>query len=179
MDKTISAHVLLKEKSSAPTIAVSTIVGWGVKAPGNIGAILRLAANFSCPNVLFVEGSGTKHNLRLIRKTAVDAPSHIDWSFLTPERFVREVAPDLKLIGLETSHCSVDLREAVWPQGCALMIGSESRGLPEEAIELCTKVLHIPTCGPLHSLNVSHALAIALYSAACGQPPPAHDSQSR
>ena len=60
---------------------------------------------------------------------------------------------------------SVDLREAQWPQDCALMVGSESFGLPDEALALCQFAIHIPICGPLKSLNVSHALAIALFDA--------------
>ncbi len=170
MDRTVSTHVLLTDLERvrpAPSGPVSTIVGWGVRAPGNIGAIVRLAANFGCHRVLFIEKPGAKHNLRLILRTAVDAPSHVDWSFVTPAHFTEEWAPRWPLVGVETSHRSVDLREAEWPQECALMVGGESKGLPPEAVALCQQVVHIPTSGPLHSLNVSHALAIALYGAAC------------
>ena len=178
MDSTVSAHILLTElerERSTPTAPISTIVGWGVQAPGNIGALVRLAANFGSRRVLFVESLGTKHNLRLIRKTAVDAASHVDWSFVTPAQFVNEWAPQWPLVGLETSRRSVDLRDARWPRDCALIVGGESRGLPAEAVALCQHMVHIPTCGPLHSLNVSHALAIALYRAASARQNPLPD----
>ena len=169
MDRTVSTHVHLTAPAraqTAPTVPVSTIIAWGVKTPGNIGAILRLAANFGCGRVLLVEEPGVEHNLRRILRTAVAAPSYVEWSFVTPEAFVNEWAPRWPIVGLETSVCSVDLQEAQWPADCALMVGAESNGLPDRAVALCEQVVHIPTCGPLHSLNVSHALAIALYGSA-------------
>lgn len=168
IDRTVSAHVLLTDPErvqAAPTVPVSTIVGWGVRAPHNIGAIVRLAANFGCGRVLFVEKPGGKHNLNLIRRTAVAAPSHVEWSFVTPEEFSEEWAFRWPIVGVETSLRSVDLREVQWPVDCALMVGAEGKGLPDRAVALCEQVAHISTCGPLHSLNVSHALAIALYGA--------------
>ena len=173
MDSTVSAHLLLTDperRRAAPETPVAAVVGWGLQAPENIGAIVRLAANFGCRRALFVEPEGRKHSLRRIRRTAVDAPRHVDWSFVTPERFAAAWAPRWPLVGLETTRRSVDLRDAAWPRACALMVGGGSRGLPPPAVALCQQVVHIPTPGPLHSLNVSHALAIALYGAACGSP---------
>ncbi len=170
MDRTVSTHLFLsdsKRAQVAPTVPVSTIVGWGVKVPGNIGAILRLAANFGCGRVLLVEEPGVKHNMRRILKTAVDAPLHVDWSFVSPDEFTEEWVPRWPIVGVETSLRSVDLREVHWPADCALMVGAEGKGLPDHAVALCETVVHIPTPGALHSLNVSHALAIALYGAAC------------
>ena len=45
------------------------------------------------------------------------------------------------------------------------MVGSERYGLPDQALALCELTFHLPVCGPLKSLNVSHALAIALFDA--------------
>ena len=144
---------------------VSSVVAWDVRAPDNIGAIVRLAANFACERVLFVEAAGTPHNHRRIRKAAVSAPSHVEWGFMSAAEFSEARIAARPIVGLETSRRSVDLRKADWPQDCSLMVGSESYGLPDEALALCQFTLHIPVCGPLKSLNVSHALAIALFEA--------------
>lgn len=177
MDSTISAHALfrgLEDVGSAPNVPVSAVIAWGVRAPDNIGAIVRLAANFACDRVFFVEERGTAHNQRRIRKAAVSAPSHVDWCFLTPAEFAAQHSATQSIVGLETSRESVDLRKTQWPQGCALMVGGERLGLPDEALRLCRCTVHIPACGPLRSLNVSHALAIALFGAACQQTTPYH-----
>ena len=36
---------------------------------------------------------------------------------------------------------------------------------PDEALAMCEFAIHIPIGGPLKSLNVSHALAIAMFEA--------------
>ncbi len=167
MDSALNAHALFqgsRQERAAGTQRVSSIVAWDVAVPDNIGAIVRLAANFAVERVFFVEAPGTEHNYRRIRKTAVNAPAHVDWGFMSPAEFA-EARSGVPLVGLETSRESVDLREAPWPQECALMVGSESFGLPDEALALCQFVINIPMCGPLKSLNVSHALSIALFEA--------------
>jgi len=169
MDRTLSAYELLRGADS-PRLTVATpvsrIVGWGVRAPDNIGAIIRLAANFGCPRVLFVEEPGVPHNMRRIRKSAVDGPTHVEWAFVTPAEFIEQHAAAGPIVGLETSRDSVALCRASWPEACTLMAGSESHGLPAEAVALCASMVHIPVGGPLPSLNVSHALAVALFAAA-------------
>ncbi len=163
MDTTVSAHTFFDGPASKTPI--STIIAWGVRAPANIGSIARLAANFACDRVFFVDEQEVAHNQRLIRKTSVNAASHVDWSFVRPAEIVSQHPATQPIIGLETSRESTDLRQMQWPQGCALMIGGERYGLPDEALALCQSTVHIQVCGPLKSLNVSHALGIALFVA--------------
>lgn len=168
MDSAVNARALFQGSRGERAVGakhVSSIIAWEVRAPENIGAIVRLAANFACQRVFFVEAAGTEHNHRRIRKTAVSAPSHLQWEFVTAAEFAATPIARQTIVGLETSHGSVDLREAQWPSECALMVGSESYGLPDEALALCAFTIHIPIAGPLKSLNVSHALAIALFDA--------------
>ncbi len=167
MDSEVNARTLFRGsrgERAVGTQRVSTVVAWDVRAPDNIGAIVRLAANFACERVLFVEAADTPHNHRRIRKTAVGAPSHVQWGFVSPAEFSEVELAD-PIVGVETTRGSVDLRDAQWPRACALMVGSESLGLPDEALAMCQFTTHIPVCGPLKSLNVSHALAIALFDA--------------
>lgn len=168
MDSEVNARALFqgsRGERAAGTPRVATIIAWDVRAPDNIGAIVRLAANFGCERVLFVETSDAPHNYRRIRKAAVSAPEHVEWGFVSPVELAEARRPAHPIVGVETTQRSVDLREAPWPRECALMVGSESYGLPDEALALCQSTVHIPLCGPLKSLNVSHALAIALFDA--------------
>jgi len=168
MDREVNARTLFQGSRGERTAGarrVSTVIAWDVRAPDNIGAIVRLAANFACERVLFVEAADTPHNYRRIRKTAVSAPSHVEWGFVSAAELSEAPIAGQPIIGVETTHASVDLREAHWPRDCALMVGSESYGLPDEALALCRLTVHVPICGPLKSLNVSHALAIALFDA--------------
>jgi tRNA (cytidine32/uridine32-2'-O)-methyltransferase len=52
----------------------------------------------------------------------------------------------------------------------ALVFGRESQGLSREETFACTQVVRIPLPGPMQSLNLSHAVAIALYAFFGGNP---------
>ncbi len=168
MDSAVNARALFQGRQGERAVGakrVSSVIAWDVRGPENIGAIVRLAANFACERVFFVERAPAAHNHSRIRKTAVSAPSHVEWGFVSAAAFSATAVALQPIVALETSLGSVDLREAQWPRECALMVGSESYGLPDEALALCQFTIHIPICGPLKSLNVSHALAIAMFDA--------------
>lgn len=52
----------------------------------------------------------------------------------------------------------------------ALVFGRESQGLSREETFACSQVVRIPLPGPMQSLNLSHAVAIALYAFFGGNP---------
>ena len=55
---------------------------------------------------------------------------------------------------------NLDLTEKV-----AILMGNENRGLSEEMIKNCDKLIYIPMRGMIQSLNVSVATAVILYEA--------------
>ena len=59
------------------------------------------------------------------------------------------------------------MTEVAYRPGDALLFGPESAGLPEEVLELpwLDDVVHIPMRPGLRSLNLSNAVAIAVYEA--------------
>ena len=55
------------------------------------------------------------------------------------------------------------ISEIAWPERVALILGTESVGLPDEFLASCSSVARIPQFGPVASLNVAIAHGMASY----------------
>lgn len=74
------------------------------------------------------------------------------------------------IVGIEQTNTSQSIYDFKWPQKSLIVVGHESRGIAEDVLALCDSTVEIPMYGLPFSLNVSHALAIAL-NAYCQQYP--------
>lgn len=100
-----------------------------------------------------------------IHKTALGAEDSVD--ILHHPNF-GELVISLKKQGftvtaLEQSSSSIPLKSFRAATKLALVLGTETTGLPADVLALCEQVLEIPMLGQKESLNVSVAGAIALY----------------
>ncbi len=128
--------------------------------PNNLGAILRSADWFGFETVLLSESSVEYTNPKTVRASMgslfhLNIAADLDFSKLLPA--LRE---HLYLIG---SH----VREGNSPHACrrpaALVLGSESHGLPEPLLALMNERWRIPGRGHAESLSLPQAAAIMMY----------------
>lgn len=137
-------------------------VALGVQDPGNLGAIARVAEAAGAAALVTVKGTADAFGPKAIRGSMgsvlrlpvfeVDSPA------LVRERGFRLAAL--------VPRGGTDFREAELSPPLAVLFGSESRGLPDEALALATLRLTIPMKGGVESLNVATAAALVLYEAA-------------
>lgn len=138
-----------------------------VTDPHNVGAILRSAAVFGAAGLVMTR----RHSPRLNGVLAKSASGALE---LVPVALVQNLSralQDLKdagftLLGLDgtASDCIEDTDWTSRP--IALVMGAEGKGLRELTQKTCDRLVKITTGGPIDSLNVSNAAAVALHTAA-------------
>lgn len=144
----------------APLIAVIE----SVEKPGNVGAILRSADAAGVDAVIICDPKCDLYNPNIIRSSigavftlqiAVCSTSEaIAW---LKERNITVYTAQLQDSEL---YYKSDMTE-----GCAIVMGSEDKGLGNEWREAADRHIRIPMLGRLDSLNVSVSAAILLYEA--------------
>jgi tRNA G18 (ribose-2'-O)-methylase SpoU len=138
------------------------VAAWQTINPENIGNMIRLADNIGASDV-FILGSNFQLRMASIKKTAGLSFANIQLTFITPEDFFNQLPADYSLAALETCNNSTNLYETKLPAKIAFLLGNERNGLPDEILQQCPMKLHIPMTGNCKSMNVSHALSVALF----------------
>jgi tRNA (cytidine/uridine-2'-O-)-methyltransferase len=135
------------------------------KIPGNTGSAIRLAAVTGC-ELHLVEPLGFDFSDAQLRRAGLDyhdlahVTVHADlaaaWEALLPAR-----------VFAFSARATRPFTEIAYERGDVLLFGSETTGLPEavRADPNVTGLLQIPMLPSRRSLNLSNAIAVAVYEA--------------
>jgi len=134
----------------------------GVQDPGNVGTILRTADAFGADGLILLPGCADLYNPKTVRASMGAIFRCSVWSCTLEELRQRLEEAKLPLLGAALREDTVDVREADLRRAVAL-VGSEGRGLSEEALEACDLTIRIPMRERCESLNAAIAAAALLW----------------
>ncbi len=135
----------------------------GVQEPGNAGAIVRVAEAFAASGVVFLKGTVNPYNPKSLRASAGSLFRLPCIHAVEDSALVDAVRRNgLQLFGMFPDG-AIPVHEAVLRHPCAIVIGSEGRGV-RPAFSSGATGLRIPTT-KVESLNAAVAAGIVLYEA--------------
>jgi 23S rRNA (guanosine2251-2'-O)-methyltransferase len=140
-----------------------------VTDPHNVGAILRSSAVFGASGLVMTRRHSPPLN-GVLAKSASGALELIPVALVANlSRALEELkSAGFAIVGLDGT-AEHPIEDIDWSRPTALVMGSEGKGLRELTRKTCDSLARISTDGPVASLNVSNAAAIALYAAMLGR----------
>jgi 23S rRNA (guanosine2251-2'-O)-methyltransferase len=134
-----------------------------VTDPHNVGAILRSALAFGADAMI----STSRHapaETGVLAKAASGALDRLPLIAIPNLARALDQLADMGFVrvGLD-SEGDVAIEAALYGDRVALVLGAEGKGLRRLTRENCDRVARLDMAGPLASLNVSNAAAVALY----------------
>jgi 23S rRNA (guanosine2251-2'-O)-methyltransferase len=139
----------------------------GVTDPHNLGAIMRSAVGSGATG-LVVGRHRSAHLSPTAVKAAAGAVEHLPVALVSgvPAALAELAAAGVWTVGLDVDGSGVVWDLEVATEALAVVLGAEGRGLSRLARQRCELTRRIPLLGPLASLNVSAAAAVACFEVA-------------
>lgn len=138
------------------------VVAVGLRTPENVGAIIRQAEAAGSRRVILVDTRCAADTTR-IGRIARSADRYLQVDHMNTDMFIRTLSELAPLVAVEITSTSGNLYQTALPAQCCLVTGAEREGIPPVILEQCEAAVHIPMYGQNTSMNVSHALTLALY----------------
>ncbi|WP_320670044.1 TrmH family RNA methyltransferase [Patulibacter defluvii] len=139
----------------------------GVRDPGNVGTAIRAAHALGASSVALGPGTADPYGPKAVRASMGSL-------FALP--LARAAGPDElpgTTVALALRRGAVLRADAEWLEtalagdGVSLLVGAEREGLPDDLVDRCDHVAHLPIDGA-ESLNAAMAATVALYELARG-----------
>jgi tRNA (cytidine/uridine-2'-O-)-methyltransferase len=132
--------------------------------PANTGNIGRTCVAASV-RLHLIEPMGFQINEKQVKRAGLDYWDKLDYRIYESFPDFLEKNPGAKIY-MATTKAKHVYSDASFEDGCYIMFGKESAGIPEEIlVDYEETTIRIPMFGDIRSLNLSNSVAIVLYEA--------------
>jgi len=142
-----------------PTLHIALL---NPEIPGNTGNVGRLAAGVGA-RLHLIHPLGFDTSEKAVRRAGLDYWRHVDL-LEHPDLAAFEAWADRRPVIAFSAKAERIYTQVAYPPGVVLLFGCETRGLPPEVVARYPAV-RLPLPGPVRSLNLSNAVAVAVYGA--------------
>ena len=145
--------------TAAPTATgVITLVCCGIQDPGNLGTIIRIADWFGIKQIVCSEDTADLYNPKVVQST-MGSIFRVQLYYTDLQHWLQK-QQGVRIFASLLEGKDVTKMEPI-TEGI-LLIGNESKGIPEELIQLSQVKISIPGKGNAESLNAAVAAGIIL-----------------
>ena len=138
------------------------LVAQALRDPGNLGTMLRTGDAVGAGGLILLDDSADPFSVEAVRASMgavfAQAVAQASWDEFLP--WLRAGEGQLVAASLREA---VPYRGAPYEAPCFIMVGNESRGLPEEYEAACDMRVTMPMRGRADSLNAAVAAAVLAY----------------
>lgn len=140
------------------------LVAQALRDPGNLGTMLRTGDAVGAGGLILLDDCADPFSVEAVRASmgAVFTQAVVQARWEEFEGWLREAEGQLVAASLRDAQ---DYRHAPYAAPCFLMVGNESRGLPEVYEMACDLRVTMPMRGRADSLNAAVAAAVLAYEA--------------
>jgi TrmH family RNA methyltransferase len=162
----VAAEAWLPDRSLADLRlgAEGLVVGaYETHDPGNLGTLIRTAHAVGAAGLLAVGEGADPYSPKVVRAT-MGSLFHLPVICrVGADQFRAWCEAGGVVVVAATVHADCSLHEATFPPKTAVLLGSETEGLPEELLGESAIRVRIPMPGGTESLNVAVAGALVMY----------------
>ena len=156
----LAAVIEIPTENKEPTLKRKALLIDGIQDPGNLGAMLRIAAAAGVDEVYCSSTSTSPWSPKALR--AGMGAQHILTTYENID--LASVIADATIpVYAVTANTTTTVYDEDLTRSCAWLIGSESQGVSKELLNLQIKKISIPQVVGTESLNVAAATAICLF----------------
>jgi TrmH family RNA methyltransferase len=138
------------------------LVAQALRDPGNLGTLLRTGDAVGAGGLILIDDCADPFSAEAVRASMgavfTQGIAQARWSEFVP--WLRSGPAQLVAASLRDA---IPYREAAYEEPCFILLGNESRGLPEDYEQACDLRVTMPMHGRADSLNAAVAGAVLAY----------------